>query len=136
MKGLETTYEGRYADPGDRLSESMVTVRIPSTEGLPSVFYPLPLRLDLANHSPTGFSWGYAGSGPAQLALALLVDFTEDERLSLKIYQEFKDRCIAKMPMEIGFKFTGEFLKKTIELILSSPHHSTTPSWLKEGQLP
>ena len=31
----------------------------------------LPLRLDLANHSPTGFSWGYGGSGPAQLALAL-----------------------------------------------------------------
>ena len=24
---------------------------------------PLPLRLDLFNHSPTGFSWGYGGSG-------------------------------------------------------------------------
>ena len=33
---------------------------------------PLPLRLDLFNHSPTGFSWGYGGSGPAQLALARL----------------------------------------------------------------
>ena len=27
-------------------------------------------RLDLWNHSPTGFEWGYSGSGPAQLALA------------------------------------------------------------------
>jgi Family of unknown function (DUF6166) len=27
-------------------------------------------RLDLWNHSPTGFEWGYGGSGPAQLALA------------------------------------------------------------------
>jgi hypothetical protein len=35
---------------------------------------PLPLRLDLDNHSPTGFEWGYRGSGPAQLALALLAD--------------------------------------------------------------
>ena len=34
----------------------------------------LDLRLDLFNHSPTGFEWGYAGSGPAQLALALLAD--------------------------------------------------------------
>lgn len=34
----------------------------------------LPPRTDLVNHSPTGFEWGYAGSGPAQLALALCVD--------------------------------------------------------------
>lgn len=34
----------------------------------------LPLRLDLANHSPCGFEWGYSGSGPAQLALAILAD--------------------------------------------------------------
>jgi hypothetical protein len=31
-------------------------------------------RLDLFNHSPTGFEYGYAGSGPAQLALAILAD--------------------------------------------------------------
>lgn len=33
---------------------------------------PLPPRNDLVDHSPDGFSWGYAGSGPSQLALALL----------------------------------------------------------------
>jgi hypothetical protein len=32
---------------------------------------PLPMRLDLWNHSPTGFEFGYGGSGPAQLALIL-----------------------------------------------------------------
>jgi hypothetical protein len=41
---------------------------------------PLPLRCDLVNHSPTGFSWGYAGSGPAQLALAILADYFEYAR--------------------------------------------------------
>jgi hypothetical protein len=30
----------------------------------------LELRLDLFNHSPIGFEWGYGGSGPAQLAPA------------------------------------------------------------------
>src|SRR5262245_4369364 len=34
----------------------------------------LPPRLELANHSPTGFEWGYGGSGPAQLALAMVAD--------------------------------------------------------------
>lgn len=32
----------------------------------------LPPRNDLFNHSPDGFEWGYGGSGPAQLALAIL----------------------------------------------------------------
>ncbi|MCK4554525.1 hypothetical protein KAU19_06245, partial [Candidatus Parcubacteria bacterium] len=26
------------------------------------------------NHSPDGFAWGYGGSGPAQLALAILIE--------------------------------------------------------------
>lgn len=34
----------------------------------------LPKRHDLVNHSPAGFEWGYCGSGPAQLAVALLAD--------------------------------------------------------------
>jgi hypothetical protein len=36
--------------------------------------YPLPLYTQIRNHSPTGFEWGYNGSGPAQLALAILAD--------------------------------------------------------------
>jgi hypothetical protein len=32
-------------------------------------------RNDVRNHSPTGIEWGYGGSGPAQLALALLCDY-------------------------------------------------------------
>lgn len=33
---------------------------------------PLDPRFDLMRHSPDGFEYGYGGSGPAQLALALL----------------------------------------------------------------
>ena len=36
------------------------------------VWTPLDPRYDLRNHSPTGFAWGYGGSGPSQLALAIL----------------------------------------------------------------
>jgi len=33
---------------------------------------PLPLCLEVMNHSPTGFEWGYSGSGPTQLATAIV----------------------------------------------------------------
>ena len=42
------------------------------------------------NHSPDGFQWGYGGSGPAQLALALLLDATTDPHMALAHYQTFK----------------------------------------------
>ena len=58
---------------------------------------PLSLRLDLANHSPTGFEWGYGGSGPAQLALALCADAAGDAR-ALDVYQDFKARVVVKLP--------------------------------------
>jgi hypothetical protein len=43
----------------------------------------------LINHSPDGFNWGYRGSGPSQLALAILLEVT-DRQTALKFYQKFK----------------------------------------------
>lgn len=54
-------------------------------------------RFDLANKSPTGFEWGYEGSGPAQLALALCADALGDDNKAMKVYQLFKRRVIAPM---------------------------------------
>ena len=54
------------------------------------------LSLKVWNHSPTGFSWGYGGSGPAQLALALLLDASEDEKLASFFHQAFKWEFVAK----------------------------------------
>jgi hypothetical protein len=59
---------------------------------------PLDYRLDLINHSPTGFAWGYEGSGPAQLALALCADALDCNEHALQIYQEFKRRVVAGLP--------------------------------------
>jgi hypothetical protein len=36
-------------------------------------------RTGARSHSPTGFSWGYGGSGPAELARAMLIDALGDE---------------------------------------------------------
>lgn len=77
------------------------------TEGVPQVVY----------HSPTGVEYGYAGSGPADLALSILahfyqidadelakkirlagpgpVDWTEDERRAVQWHQAFKFRLVA-----------------------------------------
>lgn len=52
------------------------------------------------NHSPDGFAWGYMGSGPAQLALAILLHYTNDVELSIRYYQRFKEEIIAPLPLE------------------------------------
>jgi len=68
-------------------------VRVVSVDG--NIEYLNP-RLDLANHSPTGFEWGYHGSGPAQLALAIVAEILPDD-MALNVYQEFKRRVIAHL---------------------------------------
>lgn len=51
----------------------------------------------ISNHSPDGFNWSYAGSGPSQLALAILLTRT-DKDTALKLYQKFKFQYIANLP--------------------------------------
>jgi Family of unknown function (DUF6166) len=58
---------------------------------------PLELRLDLFNHSPTGFEWGYRGSGPAQLALAILADHLGDDAAAVRLHQQFIWSVTAKL---------------------------------------
>lgn len=55
-------------------------------------------RRDILDHSPDGFEWGYQGSGPAQLALAILADHFDDERRALLYHQPFKRLVIAALP--------------------------------------
>jgi len=54
------------------------------------------------NHSPDGFMWGYGGSGPAQLALAILLEIT-DQKTAQALYQQFKWEVIALLPQELHF---------------------------------
>lgn len=73
-----------------------------------------PLRsLKIRNHSPDGFAWSYFGSGPAQLALAVLLEETNEERAQ-DLYQEFKSKVIANLPQE-EWSFTSELVQKFLE---------------------
>ncbi len=60
----------------------------------------------LVNHSPDGFNWGYGGSGPAQLSLALLLLFVSEEN-AIQLHQNFKWKYIATLP-EGDFKIDSE----------------------------
>lgn len=53
--------------------------------------------LKVRNHSPDGFNWGYHGSGPAQLALAIMLVYGGGLYIE-SLYQEFKRVHIATLP--------------------------------------
>jgi hypothetical protein len=76
---------------------------------------PLNPRLDLWNHSPTGFEWGYGGSGPAQLALALLADLLGNDEDAVNLHQQFKFTVVAVLPHQ-GWTLTEEQLRNTLLL--------------------
>lgn len=76
---------------------------------------PLPPRHDLANHSPDGFAWGYGGSGPAQLALAMAVHATCDDARALKTYQRLKSELVARLRATEQFALPIEFVQGFVE---------------------
>lgn len=45
---------------------------------------PLP---HVVHHSPTGFEWGYGGSGPADLALSILALVIGEEQETVRIFE-------------------------------------------------
>lgn len=98
--GATRTYKGKRIDD-DYTYVSVVTEQA----GVVQVQeLPLEPSLKVCNHSPTGFEWGYSGSGPAQLALAILLDALafikpdEDRLLQVVVarrnYQRFKSTFV------------------------------------------
>lgn len=63
-----------------------MTMTIYSKNNLPKHF---------KRHSPTGMNWGYGGSGPADLALSLLVECIGLEYAE-RLYQDFKWEFVAQ----------------------------------------
>ena len=74
-------------------------------------------RLDLRRHSLTGFEWGYGGSGPAQLALALAADVLGDEVAALGVYQRLKFRVVARLAAD-SWTLTEAELGDTIRTLV------------------
>jgi hypothetical protein len=57
----------------------------------------LPRSLAVRSHSASGFAWGYPGSGPAQLALAILLELLPQEEAE-RLYQDFMQEILAVLP--------------------------------------
>lgn len=89
---MDVWYSGRRAGGED--DGVTVLVELRKKDGALATRRPLSPRLDLRKHSPTGFEWGYEGSGPAQLALAILADALGDG-LAVAFYQDFKAKVVA-----------------------------------------
>lgn len=80
--------------------------------------------LELVNHSPSGFEWGYGGSGPAQLALALLLDYTDDEEVALAEYMEFKAKVVSQLDCtepDSCWRLTGREIDAALRKIADEP---------------
>lgn len=83
------TYIGTRTPAGCRVTVNWLN-------GQPTT-YLLPLYLHVRRHSPDGFEWGYSGSGPAQLALALLCNALHVQSEAERLYQDFKREIIAAL---------------------------------------
>ena len=73
----EVIYRGAHNGPS---GAEAVWLENPDAPGQPTGIL-TPRTAAQHSHSPTGFSWGYAGSGPAELARAILVHALGDEGL-------------------------------------------------------
>lgn len=110
-------------------------VRVEPGEG--GGIYPLP---HIIKHSPTGFAWGYGGSGPTELARCILIDlFTplnarcprcrgrgtnrtvtkacdactgEGYLVPPGVYQSFKWNFLAKLPSSEPWEISEEQIRE------------------------
>jgi hypothetical protein len=76
---------------------------------------PLRKRLDLFNHSPTGFECGYGGSGPAQLALAILAECLGDDERAVRLHQRYKFRVVGALPRDQHWQLSEADVRSTAD---------------------
>jgi hypothetical protein len=85
------------ADPApDALGELGHTIVSVHLDGDSPSLLPRPI----VRHSPTGFEWGYGGSGPADLAANVLAYFCADLREAWRLHQRFKESVIGPLPRD------------------------------------
>lgn len=80
--------------------------------------------LTRSNHSPTGYEWGYFGSGPSQLAFDILFVYcirfhlytTEiASSVAHRYSQTFKEKVIGRIPVDEEFSLTSTQIKEFLE---------------------
>jgi Family of unknown function (DUF6166) len=71
-------------------------------------------RQDIVNHSPTGIAWGCGENGPAQGALAILIDYLGDDERVRALYHDFKFRVVARFPANSERRSTSRQIENAI----------------------
>lgn len=94
MKGKQKVYYQEKSGEGLSVYDSTSAL----TEQL------ISWRLDIVAHSTTGTSWGYRGSGCAQMAIAILAHYTGDAEFAKKHYMRFKEEVISKKDINMPFQ--------------------------------
>lgn len=60
------------------------------------------VRHDWVLNSVSGFEWGYAGVGPSDLALNILLHATGDRAFAGRHYLRFRDEVVSAIPLARG----------------------------------
>lgn len=86
----------------------MAIVSAPADQALERLFVdgvellPGP-SLKIRTHSPSGFAWGYMGSGAAQTALAICLHIFQKPTVAEAVYQDFKAEFVSQWPLAKPF---------------------------------
>jgi len=78
---------------------------------------PLNARLELRDFRASGYEWGYEGSGPSQLALAILADHAGPEA-ALGGYREFVKNVIAEIEDDEWSMTSDDIVQKDSEIVV------------------
>ncbi len=83
---------------------------------------PLDPHDDLVNHSSNGFEWGYSGSGPSQLAFAIMFEYGKSKfpkeidayKFAITYYMKFRDDYIASV-QEPSFEISFDQIERWVD---------------------
>ena len=82
--------------------------------------------------SISGFEWGYGGTGPQQLAFAILLELTTED-IARKLYYSFTEEFISKLPTTQNFSVSQELVEKAIKKASKNPaNYFYTPHDIKQ----
>lgn len=98
MSTATKRYRGYVSSGGDASSPRTVTVAEDGGDER--------LLAHRVRHSPAGFSWGYGGSGPADLARSILSEHLGTDP-SPGCYQAFKFAFAARFPQDGGWELSS-----------------------------
>ena len=72
------------------------------------------------NFSPTGFNWGYNGSGPSQLAHSIIKHWFQNTILALIHYKIFREKIISKKDKTKNFELKYGDIKEMNESFVNA----------------